>query len=63
MSVYVSILSRGKLTCHFKQLGLTDGAPSIAPFSDVNTYKVCLCLMLGARNGSEFGAYVTSGNF
>jgi len=29
----------------------------------VNTYRVCLFLLLGAPNGSEFAAYVTSGNF
>jgi len=49
-------------TCHFKHPGLKLGFPSLASLSVVKTCSTCWLLSFGARNGSSFSSYWTSGN-
>lgn len=48
-------------TCHFRQLGLNDGAPVFAPSANVKMYSLCTSLRRGARTGSSLAGNVMRG--
>ena len=50
------------LTCHFKQLGLKEGLPRVAPSLVVKTYKACLVILRALRCGSSLAEYIRNGN-
>ena len=51
-----------QLTCHFKQPGLKDGAPTCAPSFVVNIQRVCLSRICDDRCGGSLTGYVRKGN-
>ena len=51
-----------QLTCHFKQPGLKDGAPSWAPSLVVKIQRVCLSWCWDWRCGRSLTGYVRKGN-
>ena len=49
-------------TCHFRQPGLNEGRPDVAPSSVANIYRVCFSRDVLFLCGSSFAGYVRKGN-